>query len=84
MKIKLLKQIRQQVANKYQVTHTKENDGSYKWRIQCGPRMYLEYCAWDEREDADKYMIYLWQKEAAKYLWNHRNERNNKRKHYIW
>lgn len=46
--------------------------------------MYLEYCAWDEREKADEYMIYLWQKEAAQYLWNHRNERNNKRKHYIW
>ena len=46
--------------------------------MQCGPRMYLEYCAWDERKDADKYMIYLWQKEATQYLWNHRNKRNNK------
>jgi hypothetical protein len=84
MKIKLLKQIRQQVANKYQVIHAKENDGSYKWRIQCGPQTYLAYCEWDEREKADEYMIYLWQKEAAEYLWNHRNKRNNKRKHYIW
>lgn len=84
MKIKLLKQIRQQVANKYQVVHAKENDGSYKWRIQCGPQTYLAYCEWDERKNADEYMIYLWQKEATEYLWNHRNERNNKRKHYIW
>jgi hypothetical protein len=59
MKIKLLKQIRQQVANKYQVIHAKENDGSYKWRIQCGPQTYLAYCEWDEREKADEYMIYL-------------------------
>ena len=84
MKIKLLKQIRESVVNKYSIVYTKENDGSYKWRIQCGPKSYLAYYEYDKKEDAEKDLNYFWQEEAAKYLWAHRNERNNKRKHYIW
>lgn len=84
MKIKLLKQIRQQVVDKYQVTYTKENDGSYKYRIQCGHKSYLAYNVYDNIKDAEYGLHELWLEEAAEYLWNHRNERNNKRKHYIW
>lgn len=84
MKTTLLKHIRQKVANKYQIVHTKENDGSYKYRIQCGPKSYLAYNVYDNIKDVEYSLHELWLEEAAKYLWDHRYQRNNKRKHYIW
>ena len=84
MKIKLLKNIRHDVVNKYSIVYTKENDGTYKWRIQTSPKTYLAYYEYDNKEDAEKDLIHFWHEEAEKYLWRHRNERKDKRKHYIW
>lgn len=84
MKVKLLKQLRAESWNKYEIRNW-QDVSSYKdkpWVIGCDEKAALAYHQYATREEAVEATKLLWHDVAQKYLWNHRDKR--KRNKYPW
>ena len=84
MKVKLLKQLRAESWNKYEIRNW-QDVSSYKdkpWVIGCDEKAALAYHQYATREEAVEAAKLLWHDVAQKYLWNHRDKR--KRNKYPW
>ena len=84
MKTKLLKQLRAESWNKYEIRNWRDVS-SYKdkpWVIGCGEKTTLAYHQYATREEAVEAAKLLWHDVAQKYLWTHRDKR--KRNKYPW
>ena len=83
MKTKLLKQLRKESWNKYEVKFSNVvGEGYQKWCIYTSPNTCLAYEYYSTKEAAVNYVKSLWHDVAEKYLWEHRTER--KRNKYPW
>ena len=84
MKIELLKILRRQSWNKYEIRNWSDVAGCRErpWCICIGHRTSLSNRGYKTREEAVKAAKQLWHKDAEKYLWEHRTER--KRNKYPW
>lgn len=84
MKTKLLKQLRAESWNKYEIRNW-HDVSSYKdkpWVIGCGEKTALAYHQYATREEAVEATKLLWHDLAQKYLWENRTKR--KRNKYPW
>lgn len=84
MKTRLLKQLRKESWNKYEIRNWRDASG-YKdkpWVIGCGEKTALAYHQYATREEAIEAVKLLWHDAAQKYLWTHREQR--KRNKYPW
>ena len=84
MKTELLKQLRAESWNKYEIRNWRNVSG-YKdkpWVIGCGEKTALAYHQYATREEAIEATKLLWHDVAQKYLWTHRDKR--KRNKYPW
>ena len=76
MKTKLLKQLRKESWNKYEVRKSDAvNNVDRPWRIWTGPKTSLAYYEYKTREEAINEVKIFWHEEAEKYLWNNRDKR---------
>ena len=76
MKTRLLKQLRKESWNKYEVRKSDAvNDTDRPWRIYTGPKTSLAYYKYKTREEAVKTCKEFWHEEAEKYLWRNRDKR---------
>ena len=83
MKIRLLKQLRKEFWNKYEVRKSDAvNCQDKPWHIYTGPNTCLAYHEYSTRDEAIEACKLLWHEFAEKYLWNHREQR--KRNKYPW
>ena len=74
MKTRLLKQLRKESWNKYEIRNWRDASG-YKdkpWVIGCGEKTVLAYHQYATREEAIEAVKLLWHDVAQKYLWTHR------------
>ena len=85
MKVTLLKEIRLKVLSKYEIVNWSHVSGCKEkpWRISCGFDTCLAYHEYATKGEAIEAMKKLWHEEAARYLWEHRNERKHNNK-YFW
>ena len=84
MKTRLLKQLRKESWNKYEIRNWRDASG-YKdkpWVIGCGEKTVLAYHQYATREEAIEAVKLLWHDVAQKYLWTHIEQR--KRNKYPW
>ena len=83
MKTKLLKQLRKESWNKYEVRKSDAvNDGNKPWRIYTGPKTSLAYYEYKTREEAIREVKMFWHEEAEKYLWRNRDKRKRNKYPY--
>ena len=76
MKTKLLKQLRKESWNKYEVRKSDAvNAGDRPWRIYTGPKTALAYYEYKTREEAINEVKMFWHEQAEKYLWMNRDKR---------
>ena len=76
MKTKLLKQLRAESWNKYEIRNLGDVSG-YKdkpWVIGCGEKTSLAYHQYATREEAINAAKLLWRDLAQKYLWENRTK----------
>lgn len=84
MKVTLLKQLRTESWNRYEIRDWNDVAGCYEkpWHICTGPHTALSYHEYKTKEEAVEAAKLLWHDIAQKYLWNHRDKR--KRNKYPW
>ena len=84
MKVALLKQLRAESWNRYEIRDWGDVAGCYEkpWHICTGPHTALSYHEYKTKEEAVEAAKLLWHDVAQKYLWNHRDKR--KRNKYPW
>lgn len=83
MKTRLLKQLRKESWNKYEVRKSDAvNCQDKPWHIYTNHNTCLAYREYKTRDEAIVEAKSLWHDVAEKYLWNHREQR--KRNKYPW
>lgn len=84
MKVALLKQLRAESWNRYEIRDWSDVAGCYEkpWHICTGPHTALLYHEYKTKEEAVEAAKLFWHDIAQKYLWNHRDKR--KRNKYPW
>ena len=84
MKTRLLKRLRKESWNKYEIKDWSDCSNCHEkpWHINTGPHTGLAYHEYATREEAVKATKLLWHEVAEKYLWDHRDKR--KRNKYPW
>ena len=84
MKTRLLKQLRKESWNKYEIRNWSDCSGYEEkpWHICTSHNTGLAYHEYATKEEAIIEAKKLWHEVAEKYLWNHRAER--KRNKYPW
>lgn len=84
MKIRLLRQLRKESWNKYEIRNWSDIPSCKEkpWHICTGPKTALVYHEYATKEEAIKATKLLWYEYAQKYLWNNRDKRNKNK--YPW
>ena len=84
MKIGLLKRIRKESWNKYEIRDWSDVAGCYDkpWHICVSEHQALGYHEYKTKQEAIEATKLLWHEEAEKYLWKHREKRQ--RNKYPW
>ena len=83
MKAKLLKQLRRESWEKYEIRKSDAvNAGNKPWRIWTGPKSSLAYHEYSTREAAINAAKLLWHDYAEKVLWELRSQRKRNKYPY--
>lgn len=84
MKTRLLKQLRKESWNKYEIRNWSDcaNCKEKPWHICTSHNTGLAYHQYATRDEAVAVAKLLWHEVAEKYLWDHHSER--KRNKYPW